>query len=108
MFVFDEEWEIMDLREKFSTKRDKTRVYQTLIDSAKRKFCYIINAWMKTLTSKSTDKISRRYITMKLNEFVDYLKVLFEDEFVAKIEKNETDLLLTFLDGKQVKVSVSE
>ena len=45
---------------------------------------------------------------MKLNEFVYYLKVLFEDEFVAKIEKNETDLLLTFLDGKQVKVSVSE
>ena len=45
---------------------------------------------------------------MKLNEFVDYLKVLFEDEFVAKIKKNETDLLLTFLDGKQVKVSVSE
>ena len=98
----------MDLREKFSTKWDKTSVYQTLIDSAKRKFCYIINAWMKTLTSKSTDKISRRYITMKLNEFVDYLKVLFEDEVVAKIEKNETDLLLTFLDGKQVKVSVSE
>jgi hypothetical protein len=62
----------------------------------------------ETLTSKSTDKISRRYIIMKLNEFVDYLKVLFEDEFVAKIEKNETDLLLTFLDGKQVKVSVSE
>ena len=50
----------------------------------------------------------RRYIIMKLNEFVDYLKVLFEHEFVAKIEKNETDLLLTFLDGKQVKVSVSE
>lgn len=45
---------------------------------------------------------------MKLNEFVDYLQVLFEDEFVAKIEKNETGLLLTFLDGKQVKVSVSE
>ena len=62
----------------------------------------------ETLTSKSTDKISRRYIIMKLNEFVDYLKVLFEDEFVAKIEKNETDLLLTFLDGKQVKVSVTE
>lgn len=87
----------MDLREKFSTKRDKTRVYQTLIDSAKRKFCYIINAWMKTLTSKSTDKISRRYITMKLNEFVDYLKVLFEDEFVAKSKRMKQTCSLHFL-----------
>lgn len=44
---------------------------------------------------------------MKLNEFVDYLKVLFEDEFVAKTKRMKQTCSL-LLDGKQVKVSVSE
>ena len=45
---------------------------------------------------------------MKLHEFIDHLKVLIEDEFVAKVEQNGTDFLLTFLNGKQIKISVSE
>ena len=45
---------------------------------------------------------------MAINEFTDYLKVVLRDEFVAKIEENETGLLLTFLDGKKIAVRVSE
>lgn len=45
---------------------------------------------------------------MKLHEFVNHLKVLIEDEFIAKVEQNETDFLLTFLNGKQIRISVSE
>lgn len=55
---------------------------------------------------KEADEMSKR--KMKIEEFIQYLETMMKDELIAKVVREENNLLVKFLDSKALIVKVEE